>query len=764
MIKLVNVSKYYSSNGAIALGLRKANLELHVNEFVAVIGESGSGKTTLLNVISGIDSYEEGEMYLNDQETSYYSTSDLENYRKKYVAFVFQNYNLVDSFTVRQNVELPMLLAGYSAKEARARAYEIIKKVGLESHINHKATKLSGGQKQRVVIARALAKDCPIIAADEPTGNLDSESAKQIWRLLHEISKDKLVIVVTHDFSQVQEYATRKIRIYDGEIVEDQKLRKTEIADLPEIPDEARKIKLSEHIKMAFKTLFAAPKKTILMVFVFFAFAFLVSLVYGLYNLQVTGQSGYTDDYTQVFFRNKSISRMIVRKTDKTAFTATELLELEGLSQVQTLVERDYVMDIRFYIRSQEVFEDLHNNAMSVYEIKFLPLSVLDESDLWAGEWPSADDEVVIVLPKAETESTEFQQFYLDEWYEYVCPSDLNCIYEANYKITGLVKAEDVFMDNGYYLAVSEAEYKRSAQAFYHIFIADASFVSADNAGKEIYSEWLIDNFGYGTAHFVLDTDLDADQVKLNKTRYEYYFCGYDAGECTVTDGRLYIEDAYVTNTFSNIEVIFDIGISSDEIHVSEEIYNQIFYDDVYQLSVISNTDVNVGRLINNILSIKEGGVAKYKVIYPKTIKSTDQLMQALAFFETLGTLVLLVVTILGATLLSYLIFRLVINTKLRDYAIFRTVGANQNMIQLLIYFENIITVSFSYVLFVGLSIVIKNISIIDRYSPLYGLKVFTFENYLVFFGIVILMAVLISGRYCRRVFQDTVQTALKLE
>jgi ABC-type lipoprotein export system ATPase subunit len=242
MIKLVNVSKYYSSNGIVALGLRKANLELHVNEFVAVVGESGSGKTTLLNVISGIDSYEEGEMYLNGEETSYYSTADLENYRKKYIAFVFQNYNLVDSFTVRQNVELPMLLAGSSAKEAKARAYEIIKKVGLEKHVNHKATKLSGGQKQRVVIARALAKDCPIIAADEPTGNLDSESAKQIWELLNEIAKDKLVIVVTHDFSQVQKYATRKIRIYDGEIVEDQKIKKTEHSDLPQIPDEARRI------------------------------------------------------------------------------------------------------------------------------------------------------------------------------------------------------------------------------------------------------------------------------------------------------------------------------------------------------------------------------------------------------------------------------------------------------------------------------------------------------------------------------------------
>ena len=187
MLKLVNVSKYYSSHNVIALGLRKINLELHSNEFVAIVGESGSGKTTLLNVICGIDSYEEGEMYLNGEETSYYSTAELEEYRKKYVAFVFQNYNLIDSYTVLQNVEAPLILAGYPKKEIRGRAIEIIKRVGLEKHLHHKATKLSGGQKQSIVIARALAKDCPIIAADEPTGNHDSYSAQQLSELLKDI-------------------------------------------------------------------------------------------------------------------------------------------------------------------------------------------------------------------------------------------------------------------------------------------------------------------------------------------------------------------------------------------------------------------------------------------------------------------------------------------------------------------------------------------------------------------------------------------------
>ena len=178
-------------------------------------------------------------------------------------------------------------------------------------------------------------------AADEPTGNLDSESAKQIWRLLHEISKDKLVIVVTHDFSQVQEYATRKIRIYDGEIVEDQKLRKTDDADLPQIPDESRRLKLGEHIKMAFKTLFAAPKKAILMVFVFFIFAFLVSLVYGLYNLQLTGQNGFWRTTIRVFHSGYERFENDCRKADKSAFSAP-ISNNSKTSPSQTLQSETY--------------------------------------------------------------------------------------------------------------------------------------------------------------------------------------------------------------------------------------------------------------------------------------------------------------------------------------------------------------------------------------------------------------------------------------
>jgi len=215
MLKLKNVSKYYYSKGIIASGFTKINLELKMGEFVAITGESGSGKSTLLNVLSGLDSYEEGEMYINGKETSHYTEKEFEEYRRKYIANIFQSFNLINSYTVYQNIELVLLLNGYKKKEIKAQILEMIDKVGLTEFKNTKVSKLSGGQKQRVAIARAMVKDTPIIVADEPTGNLDSDSARDVIEILKEVAKDKLVIIVTHNIEQIEEYATRVIKMHD---------------------------------------------------------------------------------------------------------------------------------------------------------------------------------------------------------------------------------------------------------------------------------------------------------------------------------------------------------------------------------------------------------------------------------------------------------------------------------------------------------------------------------------------------------------------
>ncbi len=280
MLKLKNVSKFYYNKGVIASGFTKVNIEFDIGEFVAIVGESGSGKSTLLNVISGLDSYEEGEMYIDGCETSHYRESDFEEYRKKYVSNIFQSFNLVNSYTVYQNVELVLLMNGYKKKDIKEKVLKIIERVGLKKYKNTLASKLSGGQKQRVAIARALAKDSPIIVCDEPTGNLDSKSAKEIIKLLKEISLDKLVIVVTHNLSEIEDMASRIVRMHDGKIVSDKKVKEYKEVKEVVVPDN-KNIGFFNIIRLGFRNAFNIIPKFILLFIVFLFIAVSLLTEYG---------------------------------------------------------------------------------------------------------------------------------------------------------------------------------------------------------------------------------------------------------------------------------------------------------------------------------------------------------------------------------------------------------------------------------------------------------------------------------------------------
>lgn len=223
LLKLEKIGKIYDSNDILTVGIRGVNLELDYNEFVTIEGESGSGKSTLLNVIAANDTYEEGELWFNGMETSHYSESDWEKYRERNIAMIFQDFNIIENLTVLENVELALLRMD-DVKERRRIAKELIGRVGLTKQMNQRGSKLSGGEKQRTVIARALAKDAPVILADEPTGNLDVKASKEVAALLKEVSKDKLVIVVTHNPEFFKQYATRRVRIFDGSVSEDKQI------------------------------------------------------------------------------------------------------------------------------------------------------------------------------------------------------------------------------------------------------------------------------------------------------------------------------------------------------------------------------------------------------------------------------------------------------------------------------------------------------------------------------------------------------------
>ena len=221
MLKLNNIVKNYQVGDTVVPALKGVSLAFRRSEFVSILGASGCGKTTLLNIIGGLDRYTEGDLIIDGVSTREFTASDWDAYRNSSIGFVFQSYNLIPHVSVLRNVELALTLSGVSASERKRRATDALERVGLKDHLNKKPNQLSGGQMQRVAIARALVNDPEILLADEPTGALDSETSLQIMNILKEISRDRLIIMVTHNGELAEQYSSRIVSLKDGLIVGD---------------------------------------------------------------------------------------------------------------------------------------------------------------------------------------------------------------------------------------------------------------------------------------------------------------------------------------------------------------------------------------------------------------------------------------------------------------------------------------------------------------------------------------------------------------
>ncbi|MBO4652591.1 MAG: ABC transporter ATP-binding protein [Lachnospiraceae bacterium] len=406
-LRLANIGKIYVSDGNVAVGIRGVNLSFEKGEFVAITGSSGSGKSTLLNVLSGMDTYEEGELFIEEQPTSHYLQPDWEEYREKYISFIFQDYNIIDSFTVLQNVELALMTIPDPAKR-RKRAIELIERVGLSKHLKHKGSQLSGGQKQRTVIARALAKDSPIILADEPTGNLDSETSKEIIELLREISHDKLLIMVTHSFDQVENVATRHIRVFDGAIESDRVLRVENEAETAEVNgntvEEGEKASKEEETKEINRKLadvsngvllgrsmfFAKPKLSIFLCFL---------MIVGIFG--IFASTAVCGDFAEIFhtyrlFR-KEEGRLIISHKDGTPMKVQELEELAKEYNAKDMLYYDLLLDIPIDTDFRLPYDqlDYHNEDYGSYFCDYDK----DYGTPDIGRYPEDTTEILLRLP-----------------------------------------------------------------------------------------------------------------------------------------------------------------------------------------------------------------------------------------------------------------------------------------------------------------------------------------------------------------------------
>ncbi len=221
MLRLKNIVKNYDSGGTVVEALKNVSIDFRDSDFVAILGHSGCGKTTMLNIVGGLDKYTCGDLIINGRSTKDFGDRDWDAYRNHSIGFVFQSYNLIPHQTVLSNVELALTLSGVSKAERKRRAIEALDRVGLHDQIGKRPNQLSGGQMQRVAIARALVNDPEIILADEPTGALDTETSVQVMDILKSVSRDRLVIMVTHNPELAETYATRTIRMIDGKIIDD---------------------------------------------------------------------------------------------------------------------------------------------------------------------------------------------------------------------------------------------------------------------------------------------------------------------------------------------------------------------------------------------------------------------------------------------------------------------------------------------------------------------------------------------------------------
>ncbi len=446
MLKLNNITKTYITGSLKQDALKGVSLAFRDNEFVSILGHSGSGKTTLLNIIGGLDHYTDGDLLINGVSTKKYKDKDWDSYRNHDIGFVFQSYNLIPHQTVLANVELALTLSGVSSKERQQRATEALEKVGLKDHIHKRPNQLSGGQMQRVAIARALVNDPKIVLADEPTGALDSETSIQIMNLLKEISKDRLVIMVTHNPELAYQYSTRIIKLSDGKIIDDSLPYNGE--DENKTDDTKRKktsMSFLTALSLSLNNLLTKKLRTFMTSFAgsigIMGIALILSVSTGFqkyidhieestltsYPLSIysetadassailsmvseaTSSSDESKDKGEVVEEKAYISKMFesIGKNDLKSFKAYLEDEQETVDELCSSVVYKYSISPRIYttdvtgsiVRVNPSSISVSGYSSSVFSEMISDYELLEDSyDVLAGRWPEAYDELVIVL------------------------------------------------------------------------------------------------------------------------------------------------------------------------------------------------------------------------------------------------------------------------------------------------------------------------------------------------------------------------------
>lgn len=745
MIQLKNVSKFYYSKGMIASGISKVNLTLDKGEFVVITGESGSGKSTLLNVISGLDSYEEGEMYIDGRETSHYLASDFEEYRKKYIGNIFQHFNLVNSYTVYQNVELILRINGYSKADTKKRVTEILQRVGLSAYAKTKVSKLSGGQKQRVSIARALAKDTDIIVADEPTGNLDSTSAAGIVELLSAISRDKLVIVVTHNFEQFEAYATRKIKMYDGKVVEDEKVTQpvrtagegSALSFSAAAGRASGRISVPSKIRLGLRNTFNIVPKFLLLLVVFLFVVVAVTSEYTSFqhNKEENSNLGYNS-----YFNNFSPDRVVLKKSDGSQFTEDDLKAIRQIDNIKSVAACDVLLDSLVSIEEGDISYEAFPRPVSEFTGKLVD-----------GRLPQTDNEVVLTGDKDDYYFTdEMRQELLDKDFKvYVSENK-----EVTVRIVGL--AYKTYNQNSYVyggdLFVSDSLLEDMLENTYSV---NSTVTTTINGKAQEAAE------GSATYRVVPSSKVAQGTAVASEEINNFYEKG-KAKDQTISVAvkniyytesiNLKVADVYTKKNFEKLTGSKDFESNNGSIYINPADYRSLFGKGNYQATVYVKDlkDLNATKEALQTMGFKTLAMKDAMVNYVDSVVSIIQVPIA-------------VIIIIALFFIAYFVIRLILRSRVSYFSILRMLGLARKNIRRILDVEMFTVINIAFALFLAVVILVNTGIIHVEYirTLVEYLKV---TDYVILYAILVLMGYLISGKFARSLFKKTAMGSFREE
>ncbi len=733
MLELKNVSKFYYNKGVIASGFTKVNLKLDIGEFVAITGESGSGKSTLLNVISGLDSYEEGEMYVNGKETSHYSDKDFENFRRKYIGNIFQTFNLVNSYTVYQNIELVLLLNGYKKKKIKKKIIELIKKVDLYKFRNTKVSKLSGGQKQRVAIARALAKETPIIIADEPTGNLDKEAAESTIKLLSEIAKDKLVVIVTHNYEQIEKYVTRKITMHDGRIIEDKKIKDIK-NDIKANEIEYKNITPCNKLRLGFRNTFNIKTKFVLLFMVFF---FMTAAIMAQYSNSKKQKHLSDMDGSNFFFQNTNENRIIIKKQDKTPFNEVEdYAQIRALSNVDYIVKDDALLDQSIVLTNSKNIS-LYTKASSINSLK---------GDVDVGRLPENDNEIVV-------------EGYEDEYYMNELIKGLgNTTVSLMNMYTGETN-EDISMN------VVGIKYMELTSMYGNdnVYVSDKILDQMRFQINQTYSKIKVlfqDKYYESNLYSPYFRIKTSENVPVGKA-YVSDNLNYEvsSGSCRNKPIKIEVENIYykeeldltIEKTYTKYNLKRLIGkdeeyeLNNGTIYINPEDYNKLFNKEPYQSSVFVKDAELLHETANELENLG------YKTLVIKDTLSKTGSSQIIEVFQTIVTIILIITLFF----IAYFVIKIILKSRNTYFATLRMLGATRKVSKQLLVIELLIVENLAYLISIGV-IMLQAKQIINWSFVQTLLDYLNISDYIILYVILIAMSYIISLKYAKKLFKET--------